>query len=178
MDLTTLPDKVAIQLNDTHPALTIPELMRILMDDEKLTWDTAWDITVCTCAYTNHTVLPEALECWPGDLFQNLLPRHLEIIYEVSRRHLERISALYPGYYGRLRRMSLIEEDGQKKINMAHLCIVGSHAVNGMAQIHSDIIKDTVSSCHHPLHSPSLFSLNVLSVLWVTTHTKQSCCFP
>uniref|UniRef100_A0A671KUY8 Alpha-1,4 glucan phosphorylase n=1 Tax=Sinocyclocheilus anshuiensis TaxID=1608454 RepID=A0A671KUY8_9TELE len=144
MDLTTLPDKVAIQLNDTHPAMAIPELMRILMDDEKLSWDTAWDITVCTCAYTNHTVLPEALERWPVDLFQNLLPRHLEIIYEINRRHLERISALYPGDHDRLRRMSLVEEDGQKKINMAHLCIVGSHAVNGVAQIHSDIIKDTV----------------------------------
>uniref|UniRef100_A0A8C1LZ30 Alpha-1,4 glucan phosphorylase n=1 Tax=Cyprinus carpio TaxID=7962 RepID=A0A8C1LZ30_CYPCA len=135
---------VAIQLNDTHPALAIPELMRILIDDEKLTWDTAWDITVRTCAYTNHTVLPEALERWPVDLFQNLLPRHLEIIYEVNRRHLERISALYPGDHDRLRRMSLVEEGGQKKINMAHLCIVGSHAVNGVAQIHSDIIKDTV----------------------------------
>uniref|UniRef100_A0A8C1SSR8 Alpha-1,4 glucan phosphorylase n=1 Tax=Cyprinus carpio TaxID=7962 RepID=A0A8C1SSR8_CYPCA len=144
MDLTTLPDKVAIQLNDTHPAMAIPELMRILVDDEKLSWDTAWDITVRTCAYTNHTVLPEALERWPIDLFQNLLPRHLEIIYEINRRHLERISALYPGDYDRLRRMSLIEECGQKKINMAHLCIVGSHAVNGVAQIHSDIIKDTV----------------------------------
>uniref|UniRef100_A0A8C1M6B7 Alpha-1,4 glucan phosphorylase n=1 Tax=Cyprinus carpio TaxID=7962 RepID=A0A8C1M6B7_CYPCA len=136
--------QVAIQLNDTHPALAIPELMRILIDDEKLTWDTAWDITVRTCAYTNHTVLPEALERWPVDLFQNLLPRHLEIIYEVNRRHLERISALYPGDHDRLRRMSLVEEGGQKKINMAHLCIVGSHAVNGVAQIHSDIIKDTV----------------------------------
>uniref|UniRef100_A0A672SD12 Alpha-1,4 glucan phosphorylase n=1 Tax=Sinocyclocheilus grahami TaxID=75366 RepID=A0A672SD12_SINGR len=135
---------VAIQLNDTHPAMAIPELMRILMDDEKLSWDTAWDIIVRTCAYTNHTVLPEALERWPVDLFQNLLPRHLEIIYEINRRHLERISALYPGDHDRLRRMSLIEEDGQKKINMAHLCIVGSHAVNGVAQIHSNIIKDTV----------------------------------
>uniref|UniRef100_A0A673LEE6 Alpha-1,4 glucan phosphorylase n=1 Tax=Sinocyclocheilus rhinocerous TaxID=307959 RepID=A0A673LEE6_9TELE len=136
--------QVAIQLNDTHPALAIPELMRILMDDEKLSWDTAWDITVRTCAYTNHTVLPEALERWPVDLFQNLLPRHLEITYEINQRHLERISALYPGDHDRLRRMSLIEECGQKKINMAHLCIVGSHAVNGVAQIHSDIIKDTV----------------------------------
>ncbi|TRY66671.1 hypothetical protein DNTS_008002 [Danionella cerebrum] len=144
MDLSALPEKVAIQLNDTHPAMAIPELMRILMDDEKLTWDKAWDITVRTCAYTNHTVLPEALERWPVDLFQNLLPRHLEIIFEINRRHLERISALYPGDFDRLRRMSLIEEGGQKKINMAHLCIVGSHAVNGVAQIHSDIIKDTV----------------------------------
>uniref|UniRef100_A0A8B9L306 Alpha-1,4 glucan phosphorylase n=1 Tax=Astyanax mexicanus TaxID=7994 RepID=A0A8B9L306_ASTMX len=144
MDLDKLPDKVAIQLNDTHPAMAIPELMRILVDEEKLTWEKAWDITVRTCAYTNHTVLPEALERWPVDLFQNLLPRHLEIIYEINRRHLERISSLYPGDSDRMRRMSLIEEGGQKKINMAHLCIVGSHAVNGVARIHSDIIKNTV----------------------------------
>uniref|UniRef100_A0A667Y183 Alpha-1,4 glucan phosphorylase n=1 Tax=Myripristis murdjan TaxID=586833 RepID=A0A667Y183_9TELE len=135
---------VAIQLNDTHPALAIPELMRILVDTEKVSWEKAWDITVRTCAYTNHTVLPEALERWPIDLFQNLLPRHLEIIYEINRRHMERISKLYPGDHDRLRRMSLIEEGGQKKINMAHLCIVGSHAVNGVARIHSEIIKDTV----------------------------------
>uniref|UniRef100_A0A7N8XU25 Alpha-1,4 glucan phosphorylase n=1 Tax=Mastacembelus armatus TaxID=205130 RepID=A0A7N8XU25_9TELE len=143
MDLSTLPDKVAIQLNDTHPALAIPELMRILVDIEKLIWEKAWDIVVRTCAYTNHTVLPEALERWPVDLFQNLLPRHLEIIYEINKRHLERISKLYPGDQDRLRRMSLIEEGDVKKINMAHLCIVGSHAVNGVARIHSEIIKNT-----------------------------------
>uniref|UniRef100_A0A4W6E952 Alpha-1,4 glucan phosphorylase n=1 Tax=Lates calcarifer TaxID=8187 RepID=A0A4W6E952_LATCA len=135
---------VAIQLNDTHPALAIPELMRILVDTEKLSWEKAWDIVVRTCAYTNHTVLPEALERWPVDLFQNLLPRHLEIIYEINRRHLERIAKLYPGDVDRMRRMSLIEEGDVKKINMAHLCIVGSHAVNGVARIHSEIIKDTV----------------------------------
>uniref|UniRef100_A0A8B9L565 Alpha-1,4 glucan phosphorylase n=1 Tax=Astyanax mexicanus TaxID=7994 RepID=A0A8B9L565_ASTMX len=151
MDLDKLPDKVAIQLNDTHPAMAIPELMRILVDEEKLTWEKAWDITVRTCAYTNHTVLPEALERWPVDLFQNLLPRHLEIIYEINRRHLERISSLYPGDSDRMRRMSLIEEGGQKKINMAHLCIVGSHAVNGVARIHSDIIKNTVDVKRHLL---------------------------
>uniref|UniRef100_A0A8B9L7N5 Alpha-1,4 glucan phosphorylase n=1 Tax=Astyanax mexicanus TaxID=7994 RepID=A0A8B9L7N5_ASTMX len=149
MDLDKLPDKVAIQLNDTHPAMAIPELMRILVDEEKLTWEKAWDITVRTCAYTNHTVLPEALERWPVDLFQNLLPRHLEIIYEINRRHLERISSLYPGDSDRMRRMSLIEEGGQKKINMAHLCIVGSHAVNGVARIHSDIIKNTAAPGYH-----------------------------
>uniref|UniRef100_A0A8C4HS23 Alpha-1,4 glucan phosphorylase n=1 Tax=Dicentrarchus labrax TaxID=13489 RepID=A0A8C4HS23_DICLA len=144
LDLSTLPDKVAIQLNDTHPAMAIPELMRILVDMEKLSWEKAWDIVVRTCAYTNHTVLPEALERWPIDLFQNLLPRHLEIIYEINRRHLERITKLYPGDLDRLRRMSLIEEGDVKKINMAHLCIVGSHAVNGVARIHSEIIKNTV----------------------------------
>ncbi|KAK1890274.1 Glycogen phosphorylase muscle form [Dissostichus eleginoides] len=144
LDLSTLPEKVAIQLNDTHPALAIPELMRTLVDIEKLDWDKAWDIVVRTCAYTNHTVLPEALERWPVDLFHNLLPRHLEIIYEINSRHLERIGKLYPGDLDRLRRMSLIEEVDGKKINMAHLCIVGSHAVNGVARIHSEIIKATV----------------------------------
>ncbi|KPP69578.1 glycogen phosphorylase, muscle form-like [Scleropages formosus] len=143
-DLDGLPNKVAIQLNDTHPALAIPELMRVLVDEEMLTWENAWDICVRTCAYTNHTVLPEALERWPIDLFQQLLPRHLEIIYEINRRHLERVASLYPGDVDRMRRMSLIEEGGQKRVNMAHLCIVGSHAVNGVARIHSDILKATV----------------------------------
>uniref|UniRef100_A0A3Q2WMN4 Alpha-1,4 glucan phosphorylase n=1 Tax=Haplochromis burtoni TaxID=8153 RepID=A0A3Q2WMN4_HAPBU len=143
-DFSKLPDKVAIQLNDTHPAMAIPELMRVLVDEEKLNWETAWDICVRTCAYTNHTVLPEALERWPVELFAHLLPRHLEIVYEINRRHLERVAAKYPGDVDRLRRMSLIEEGGQKRINMAHLCIVGSHAVNGVAQIHSDILKATV----------------------------------
>uniref|UniRef100_A0A669DH04 Alpha-1,4 glucan phosphorylase n=2 Tax=Oreochromis TaxID=8139 RepID=A0A669DH04_ORENI len=143
-DFSKLPDKVAIQLNDTHPAMAIPELMRVLVDEEKLNWETAWDICVRTCAYTNHTVLPEALERWPVELFAHLLPRHLEIVYEINRRHLERVAAKYPGDVDRLRRMSLIEEGGQKRINMAHLCIVGAHAVNGVAQIHSDILKATV----------------------------------
>ncbi|CAJ0944161.1 unnamed protein product [Ranitomeya imitator] len=138
------PDKVAIQLNDTHPSLAIPELMRLFVDVEKLDWDKAWDLTVRTCAYTNHTVLPEALERWPVHLLQNLLPRHLDIIYEINLRHLNRVSSLFPGDVDRLRRMSLVEEGSVKRINMAHLCIVGSHAVNGVAQIHSDIIKDTV----------------------------------
>uniref|UniRef100_A0A8C9WF86 Alpha-1,4 glucan phosphorylase n=1 Tax=Scleropages formosus TaxID=113540 RepID=A0A8C9WF86_SCLFO len=140
----TFPDKVAIQLNDTHPALAIPELMRILVDIEKLHWDKAWNITKRTFAYTNHTVLPEALERWPIQLLETLLPRHLQIIYEINQKHLDRIAALFPKDLDRLRRTSLIEEDGGKRINMAHLCIVGSHAVNGVAQIHSNIIKTDV----------------------------------
>ncbi|KAG9336728.1 hypothetical protein JZ751_003076 [Albula glossodonta] len=137
----TFPDKVAIQLNDTHPAMAIPELMRIFVDIEKLDWDTAWDLTKRTFAYTNHTVLPEALERWPVQLMETLLPRHLQIIYQINQNHLDRIAALFPKDMDRLRRMSLIEEDGGKRINMAHLCIVGSHAVNGVAEIHSNIIK-------------------------------------
>uniref|UniRef100_A0A8B9LN70 Alpha-1,4 glucan phosphorylase n=1 Tax=Astyanax mexicanus TaxID=7994 RepID=A0A8B9LN70_ASTMX len=142
--LESFPDKVAIQLNDTHPALAIPELMRIFVDVEKLGWEKAWEITTKTCAYTNHTVLPEALERWPVYMFEKLLPRHLMIIYEINKRHLDRIAALYPGDTDRLRRMSLIEEGDPKRINMAHLCVVGSHAVNGVARIHSEIVKDTV----------------------------------
>lgn len=134
------PDKVAIQLNDTHPSLAIPELMRILLDVEKLTWEEAWDITVRTCAYTNHTVLPEALERWPVTLLESILPRHLEIIYHINFLHLENVKKKFGPDFDRLRRMSLVEEEGDKRINMAHLSIVGSHAVNGVAQIHSDIL--------------------------------------
>ncbi|XP_069625079.1 glycogen phosphorylase, brain form [Ranitomeya imitator] len=140
----TFPDKVAIQLNDTHPALAIPELMRILVDVEGMEWDKAWDVTKRTCAYTNHTVLPEALERWPVHLFEKLLPRHLELIYAINQRHLDEVLALYPGDMERLRRMSVIEEGDCKRINMAHLCVIGSHAVNGVARIHSEIVKNSV----------------------------------
>lgn len=136
--------QVAIQLNDTHPALAIPELMRVFVDIEKLPWSKAWEITQKTFAYTNHTVLPEALERWPVELLEKLLPRHLQIIYEINQKHLDRIAAIFPKDVDRLRRMSLVEEEGGKRINMAHLCIVGSHAVNGVAKIHSDIIKTQV----------------------------------
>uniref|UniRef100_A0A6Q2Z644 Alpha-1,4 glucan phosphorylase n=1 Tax=Esox lucius TaxID=8010 RepID=A0A6Q2Z644_ESOLU len=145
------PEKVAIQLNDTHPAMAIPELMRIFVDIEKLHWDTAWSITKRTFAYTNHTVLPEALERWPVELLETLLPRHLQIIYRINQVHLDEIAALFPGDLDRLRRMSLVEEDGGKRINMAHLCIVGSHAVNGVAEIHSNIIKTEVFRDFHEL---------------------------
>jgi len=137
----SFPDKVAIQLNDTHPSLAIPELMRILIDIEGLDWDKAWDITIRTCAYTNHTVLPEALERWQVSMMEMILPRHLQIIYEINHRHLQNVGQRYPGDVDRLRRMSLIEEDQGKRVNMAYLAIVGSHAVNGVAQIHSDILK-------------------------------------
>lgn len=141
-DFEQLPDKVAIQLNDTHPALAIPELMRILVDIEGLPWDKAWSITVRTCAYTNHTVLPEALERWPVAMLESILPRHLQIIYDINYRHLQQVKERWPEEeMERMRRMSLIEEDGEKRVNMARLSIVGSHAVNGVARIHSDIIK-------------------------------------
>nr|AAH85616.1 Phosphorylase, glycogen; liver (Hers disease, glycogen storage disease type VI) [Danio rerio] len=133
LSFDSFPDKVAIQLNDTHPAMAIPELMRIFVDIEKLDWDTAWDITKRTFAYTNHTVLPEALERWPVDLMEKLLPRHLQIIYKINLIHLNHIASLFPEDMDRIRRMSPIEEGGGKRVNMAHLCIVGSHKVNGAA---------------------------------------------
>lgn len=136
-----LSEKVAIQLNDTHPSLAIPELMRILVDLEGLPWEKAWEITVKTCAYTNHTVLPEALERWPTSMLESILPRHMEIIYHINFLHMQEVEKRWPGNMDKMRRMSLIEEEGYKRVNMAHLSIVGSHAVNGVAAIHSEIIK-------------------------------------
>jgi len=137
----TFHEKVAIQLNDTHPSMAIAELMRVLVDIEKIDWDTAWGVTIKTCSYTNHTVLPEALERWPVHLLERLLPRHLQIIYEINSRFLNEVAQKYPGEDERLRCMSIVEEGPEKKINMAHLAIVGSHTVNGVAAIHSEIIK-------------------------------------
>lgn len=155
-NLSSLPEKVAIQLNDTHPSLAIPEFMRILMDQEGLTWEQAWDITIRTCAYTNHTLLPEALERWPVSRLGVMLPRHLEIIYEINFRHLKQVEAKFPGDMDRVRRMSLIEEDGVKRVNMGYLSVVGSHAVNGVAKIHSDLLKTTLFKDFYEL-SPEKF---------------------
>ena len=140
-DWSALPDKVAIQLNDTHPSLAVPELMRILLDEAGLGWDQAWDLTQRTLAYTNHTLLPEALEKWPLRWFELLLPRHLEIILEINRRFLDEVRARFPGDEGRVARVSLVEEGGERKIRMANLAIVGSHSTNGVAAIHSDLLR-------------------------------------
>ncbi|MBU1000988.1 MAG: glycogen/starch/alpha-glucan phosphorylase [Proteobacteria bacterium] len=140
--LTSFPDYVAVQLNDTHPSIAIPELMRILLDEHFLTWEAAWDISSRTFAYTNHTVLPEALETWPLELVGNLLPRHLEIIFEINRRFLAEVAARYPGDEGRLSRMSIIGEGDVRTVRMANLAIVGSHCVNGVAALHSKILQD------------------------------------
>jgi len=142
-DWSTLPEKVAIQLNDTHPALAVPELMRILLDDAHLGWDQAWDLTQRTLAYTNHTLLPEALEKWPLAWFELLLPRHLEIILEINRRLLDAVRERFPGDAGRVERVSLIEEGAERKIRMANLAIVGSHSTNGVAAIHSELLRTT-----------------------------------
>jgi len=143
-DLKLLPDKVAIQLNDTHPALAIPELMRVLLDHERLEWDEAWEITVRTFAYTNHTILPEALENWPIWFFEHILPRHLQIIYDINDHFLAQVRSRFPGDTGRLERMSLIEEHWERKVRMAHLAIVGSHSINGVAALHTEILKNEV----------------------------------
>jgi glycogen phosphorylase len=143
-DWSALPDRVAIQMNDTHPALSVAELMRILLDQALLPWDQAWDITLRTLAYTNHTLLPEALERWPIELFELLIPRHLEIIYEINRRFLDDVRRYYPGDEARVQRMSLIEEAPARKIRMAHLAVVGSHSTNGVAAIHSELLRTSV----------------------------------
>ena len=140
-DWNTLPDKVAIQLNDTHPTMSVPELMRILLDEAQLGWDQAWDITRRTLAYTNHTLLPEALEKWPVKWFEHLLPRHLEIIYEINRRLIDDVRSCFPGDEGRVARVSLIEEGAIRHVRMANLAIVGSHSTNGVAAIHSQLLR-------------------------------------
>jgi len=141
---SALADKVSMQLNDTHPTLAVAELMRVLLDDAKLGWDEAWDLTRRTLAYTNHTLLPEALEKWPLPWFETLLPRQLEIIYEINRRFLDDVRAKYPGDEARVARVSLIEEGAPKKVRMANLAIVGSHSTNGVAALHSELLKKTV----------------------------------
>jgi starch phosphorylase len=137
-------EKWAVQLNDTHPAIAVAELMRLLVDEHQLNWDTAWQITRRTFAYTNHTLLPEALEKWSVPLFGRLLPRHLEITYEINRRFLDEVRAKFPGDDARVARMSLIDESGERYVRMAHLATVGSHHVNGVARLHSDLLKQTV----------------------------------
>ena len=139
-----LADKYAVQLNDTHPALAVPELMRLLVDVHDLDWDEAWSITTRTFSYTNHTLLPEALETWPLPLFGRVLPRHLEIIYEINRRFLDEVRARFPGDDARLARMSLIDERGEKSVRMANLATVASHHVNGVAALHSQLLRETV----------------------------------
>jgi glycogen phosphorylase len=138
------PDKVNIQMNDTHPALAVAELMRILVDEQALEWELAWSLTQKTLAYTNHTLLSEALEKWPVSLLEHVLPRHLQIIYEINRRFLGEIEVLWPGDTDRLSRMSLFEEGAEKQVRMAHLAIIGSHSVNGVSALHTDLIKTSL----------------------------------
>ncbi|HZW80598.1 MAG TPA: glycogen/starch/alpha-glucan phosphorylase [Candidatus Deferrimicrobiaceae bacterium] len=142
-DWDQLPERVAIQLNDTHPSSSVAELMRILLDDAHLGWDLAWDLTKRSLAYTNHTLLPEALEKWPVEWFEKLFPRQLEIIYEINRRFLDEVRRRFPGDDGRVQRVSLVEEGNQRKIRMANLAIVGTHSTNGVAEIHTKLLRTT-----------------------------------
>ncbi|BDD86554.1 glycogen/starch/alpha-glucan phosphorylase [Desulfofustis limnaeus] len=145
-------DQVAVQLNDTHPAIAIPELMRLLLDVEGLNWEKAWDVCTKTFAYTNHTLMPEALERWSVDLMGKVLPRHLQIIYEINQRFLDQVAQQYPGDIDKLRRMSIIEEGYPKMVRMAHLAVIGSHSVNGVAALHTQLLKERTFKDFHALY--------------------------
>jgi starch phosphorylase len=144
MDVRDFHKKYAVQLNDTHPAIAVAELMRLLIDEHGVDWDTAWSITTASISYTNHTLLPEALECWGLELFQQLLPRQLEIIFEINARFLRMVRLRYPGKPEMLEKLSLIQEGGVRKVRMAHLAVVGSHMVNGVAELHSQLLKQNL----------------------------------
>jgi glycogen phosphorylase len=144
-DFREFPAKVAIQLNDTHPALAVAELMRLLVDEKELAWEEAWDITQATLGCTNHTLASEALEKWPVPMLETVLPRHLQIIYEINQRFLKRVAVLYPGDLDRQSRMSLIEESAPKQVRMTHLAILGSHSVNGVSAIHTSLVKTVLA---------------------------------
>jgi starch phosphorylase len=150
--IDTFAGSFAVQLNDTHPAIAVAELMRLLVDEHGLDWETAWKITRAATAYTNHTLLPEALEKWPLPLFAELLPRHLEIIFEINRRFLDEVRQRFPGDEERVRRLSIIDEHGERHVRMAHLASVGSHAINGVAALHSELLKQTVLRDFHEFY--------------------------
>ena len=152
-------EKYAVQLNDTHPALAVVELMRLLLDEHGMSWDDAWQITVASLGYTNHTLLPEALETWGLPLFGSLLPRHLELVLEINHRFLEQVRAKYPGDEDRVRRLSLIDEHGERSVRMAHLACVGSHAINGVAELHSRLLRETVLRDFAELYPERFFNV-------------------
>ncbi|OPX96276.1 MAG: Maltodextrin phosphorylase [Syntrophorhabdus sp. PtaB.Bin006] len=156
-NLETFHETYAVQLNDTHPSVAIAELMRLLVDDHRMDWEKAWHVTKHTFAYTNHTLLPEALEKWPLTLFGELLPRHLEIIFEINRRFLDEVRTKFPNDESRVARLSLIDETGGRSLRMAHLACVGSHAVNGVARLHTELLKSTVLRDFYEM-SPEKFS--------------------
>jgi glycogen phosphorylase len=170
--LASLPDSIAIQLNDTHPAVAIPELMRLLIDEHGLSWSDSWRITTRVFSYTNHTLLPEALETWPVAMFERLLPRHLQIIYLINRDFLQSVEARYPEDHERQRRLSIIDDGGDRRVRMAHLAIVGSHRVNGVAQLHSDLMRKHVFSGFSDLY-PDRF-INVTNGIAARRWLKQS----
>ena len=152
LPLTNLPDKTAVQLNDTHPALAVPELMRLLVDKENLSWDVAWSITRKTFSYTNHTLMPEALETWPVSMFESLLPRHLDIIYRINYELIDRVAKDFPSDMSKLANISLIGDGGVKHVRMANLSIAGSHKVNGVAELHTKLIKEKLTPDFYQLY--------------------------
>jgi len=154
-----LPDKVAIQLNDTHPSVAIPELMRLLLDEYNLDWDHAWKLTADTFSYTNHTLLPEALETWQVDLFESVLPRHMQIIYQINHHFLQEVHHRYPGNTDIMARMSIIQEGYPKRIRMSHLAIVGSHKVNGVSAIHTELMKKTIFADFHDFYADKIVNV-------------------
>src|SRR3984957_1384072 len=170
--LASMPDSIAIQLNDTHAAVAIPELMRLLVDEHGLSWNESWLITTRVFAYTNHTLLPEALESWPVAMFERLLPRHLQIIYLINRDFLQSVEARYPGDDERRRSLSIIDDTGDRRVRMAHLAVIGSHRVNGVAQLHSDLMRQQVFSGFADLY-PDRF-INVTNGIAVRRWLKQS----
>jgi starch phosphorylase len=170
--LASLPDAIAIQLNDTHPAVAIPELMRLLIDEHGLSWEESWTITQGVFSYTNHTLLPEALESWPVAMFERLLPRHLEIIYLINRDFLRTVEAAHPNDPGRLRGLSIIDDSGDRRVRMAHLAIVGCHKTNGVAQLHSDLMRKHVFQGFAQIY-PERF-INVTNGIAVRRWLKQS----
>jgi glycogen phosphorylase len=170
--LRDLPKAIAVQLNDTHPALTIVELMRLLVDTYDMEWAPAWNITREVCSYTNHTLLPEALETWPVSFFERLLPRHLQIVYQINRDFLEEVGARFPQDLDRRRRMSLINEEGDRRVRMAYLSVVGSHRVNGVAKLHSRLMRETIFSDFAQLW-PDRFT-NVTNGIAVRRWLKQA----
>ncbi|MDE1922564.1 MAG: glycogen/starch/alpha-glucan phosphorylase [Gammaproteobacteria bacterium] len=170
--LESLPDAIAIQLNDTHPTVAIPELMRLLVDERGLPWADAWRITTAVFSYTNHTLLPEALETWPVSMYERLLPRHLEIIYLINKEFLAGVHAAFPGDVERQRRLSIITEDGERRVRMAHLAVIGSHRVNGVARLHSELMRKNVFAGFAELY-PERF-INVTNGIAVRRWLKQS----
>ncbi len=155
--LSDLHRNFTIQMNDTHPAIAVAEMMRLLVDENAMEWEAAWNVTTHSLSYTNHTLMPEALEKWPISLFASLLPRHFEIIKEINRRHLDEVRAKFPGDEDRVRRLSIIDEDGGRYVRMAHLAVVGSHAVNGVAALHTELLKSNVLRDFYEL-TPEKFS--------------------
>jgi len=154
-----LPDKVAIQLNDTHPAISIAEMMRLLVDIHCQPWGYAWSLTTRIFSYTNHTLMPEALETWRVSLFENILPRHLQIIYQINHDFLQDVMHHFPGDNDLLRRMSIIDEENGRRIRMSHLAIVGSHTVNGVARLHTELMKSTIFADFHRLNSDKIINM-------------------